>query len=80
MSRLPLISGREAVRKFVKLGYRAVRQRGSHIRLIHPSDASRKPLTIPDHNEVGKGLLHKLIRDAGISLEEFFDLLEYSDL
>ena len=74
MSRLPLISGREAVRKFIKLGYKAVRQRGSHIRLLHLTDISRKPLTIPDHKEVGKGLLHKLIRDAAISLEEFFDL------
>ncbi len=74
MPKLPIISGKEACRKFACIGYRIVRQRGSHMRLVHSTDPSRTPLTIPDHPELGKGLLRKLIRDADISVEKFLEL------
>jgi predicted RNA binding protein YcfA (HicA-like mRNA interferase family) len=48
-SGLPVVSGREAIRVLEELGYRVVRQRGSHIRLRHATAPSRKPLAIPDH-------------------------------
>jgi predicted RNA binding protein YcfA (HicA-like mRNA interferase family) len=48
-AKLPVISGRDAVRAFQRLGYEVVRQRGSHIRLRHPIDPTRQPLTVPDH-------------------------------
>ena len=41
----------------------------------HKSDRSKKPLTIPNHKVLGKGLLRKLLRDAEISVEEFNELL-----
>ena len=63
------------MRALSKVGYREVRQRGSHIRLLHPSDLSRKPLTIPAHRELGHGLLRKLLRDANLTSEEFNALL-----
>ncbi|MDO8505332.1 MAG: type II toxin-antitoxin system HicA family toxin [bacterium] len=75
MGRIPQISGKDAVKAFEKLGYRAVRQRGSHIRLWPQSGSAGKALTIPDHHIVGKGLLRKLIRDAEISVDEFLNLL-----
>lgn len=74
MPKLPVISGREACRRFASLGYQRIRQRGSHIRLIHSADPLRTPLTIPDHPELGKGLLRKLIRDSDITIEEFLKL------
>ncbi|MDO8648964.1 MAG: type II toxin-antitoxin system HicA family toxin [Candidatus Peregrinibacteria bacterium] len=74
MLKLPAISGRNAVKRFERHGYRAVRQRGSHIRLIHSSNPSCKPLTIPDHAELGRGLLRKLLRDAQLTLDEFLEL------
>jgi len=75
MSRLPVVSGEKAVKCFKKLGYVIVRQKGSHIRMWHKSDRSKKPLTIPKHKVLGKGLLRKLLRDAEISIEEFRVLL-----
>jgi len=75
MSRLPVVSGEKAVKCFEKLGYVIVRQKGSHIRMWHKSDRSKKPLTIPKHKVLGKGLLRKLLRDAEISIEEFRVLL-----
>ena len=73
--KLPTISGQVAVRVFQRLGYEVVRQRGSHIRLRHPLDPSRKPLTVPDHRTLKPGLVRKLIRDARLDVEEFIRLL-----
>lgn len=75
MSRLPVVSGEKAVKCFEKRGYVVVRQKGSHIRMWHKSDRSKKPLTIPKHKVLGKGLLRKLLRDAEISVEKFRELL-----
>ena len=74
-SGLPVVSGREAIRAFERLGHSVVRQRGSHIRLRHATDPSRKPLTIPDHRTLRPGLLRHLMRDAQVDPEEFRRLL-----
>jgi HicA toxin of bacterial toxin-antitoxin, len=49
---------------------------GSHIRLRHVTDPSRKPLTIPDHRTLKPGLLRHLMRDAQVDPEEFRGLLD----
>jgi predicted RNA binding protein YcfA (HicA-like mRNA interferase family) len=72
---LPVVSGREAIRVFERLGYSVVRQRGSHIRLRHATDPSRKPLTVPDHRALKPGLVRHLMRDAEVDPEEFRRLL-----
>ena len=72
MSRLPVCSGQEAVRAFRKLGYEVDHQTGSHIILRHP--ATRR-LTVPNHRELAKGTLRSLIREAGITKEQFAELL-----
>ena len=75
MSKLPLISGDQAVKYFEKLGYRVVRQRGSHIRMHHLNDPTKQPLSIPRHKQLGRGLIRKLLRDSGLSVQEFNALL-----
>ena len=72
MSRLPVCSGREAVRAFEKLGYAVDHQTGSHIILRHPQ---MRRLTVPNHRELAKGTLRALIREAGFTKEEFVELL-----
>ncbi|OGY27758.1 MAG: hypothetical protein A2864_00865 [Candidatus Woykebacteria bacterium RIFCSPHIGHO2_01_FULL_39_12] len=76
MSKLPIISSKQALKAFEKLGYAQVRQRGSHVRLIHATNPRlHKPLSIPLHPTLGPGLLRKCIRDANISVEDFTKLL-----
>ncbi len=75
MSRLPVVSIKKAIQAFEKIGYVKVRQRGSHLRFINP-DSSRKPLSIPNHKVLGRGLLRKLIRDANISVDQFNKLIK----
>lgn len=73
MYRLPSISGKKLIRCLEKIGYRVVRQRGSHIRL-HPDVISRQPITVPNHKVLGRGLLRKIIRDANLSVDDFLKL------
>ena len=69
MPSLPVISGRETVRRFESLGWQFARQRGSHMILTKPG--SMVTLSVPDHREVAKGTLRSLIRLAGSTAEEF---------
>lgn len=70
---LPVVSGREAVRAFEKAGWIVARQRASHIILIKPNVPVN--LSIPNHRQLDRGLLRAQIRKAGLTVEEFVDLL-----
>jgi predicted RNA binding protein YcfA (HicA-like mRNA interferase family) len=72
MSRLPVLSGRDVIRALSRLGYYVRDQKGSHVHLRHPT---RPPLTVPNHPEVARGTLRGIIRSAGLTVEEFLDLL-----
>ncbi|GAB4111478.1 MAG: hypothetical protein Kow001_12920 [Acidobacteriota bacterium] len=59
----------------MRAGFRINHQRGSHARLLHVSDASRK-VTLPLHDkDLPKGTLKAILRQAGLSVEEFLSLL-----
>lgn len=74
MSYLPQVSGREVVKALSRIGYAVDRQRGSHI-ILRNGEAPYRRLTIPDHDEIAKGTLRGIIRQAGLSTEEFKKLL-----
>ena len=74
MSRLPRISGRQAVKALRRLGYELDRQRGSHM-ILRQSSYPHRRLVVPDHKELPKGTLRAIIRQAGLSVEEFSALL-----
>ena len=66
---LKLYSGEEAVKKFQKAGWSVARQKGSHLMMVKTD--YKYTLSIPQHKELGPGILKKLIRQAGITVEEF---------
>ena len=70
----PLLSSREIVQAFEKIGYYRVSQRGSHIKI--KNDSTQITLIIPDHREVDRWTLKGILRDAEISVEEFLKLLK----
>lgn len=74
MSGLPVLSGRQLVKVLGKLGYAVDRQRGSHIILRHTKPPHRR-LVVPDHDEIAKGTLRALLRDAGLTVEDLRRLL-----
>jgi predicted RNA binding protein YcfA (HicA-like mRNA interferase family) len=69
MPDLPVVSGQRARRAFERLGWIFRRQTGSHMILTKPG--SIVSLSIPDHRELAPGTLRKLIRLAGVSIEQF---------
>ena len=74
MSVLPRVSGREVVKALVKVGYEQDRRRGSHIILRQVASPHRR-IVVPDHSEVAKGTLRAIIRQAGLTVDEFRSLL-----
>ncbi len=69
---LKLVSGAEAVKKFKKAGWTVMRQKGSHVMLTKPG--YQWTLSVPQHDEIGPGLLRKLLKQAGLTIEEFNEL------
>ena len=72
--KLPVVSGADAVKALRKIGYEVDEQEGSHIVVRHRQPPHRR-LSMPNHKELAKGTLRALIRQAGLTVEEFRDLL-----
>ena len=73
MTMLPRISGRECVGALEAAGFYVKRQKGSHLVLRRDDPFSQ--VVVPDHRELDRGTLRSIIRNAGLSVEEFLDLL-----
>jgi len=74
VSKLPVVSGRKAVKALGKLGYTVDHQTGSHV-ILRQSDSPHRRLTVPDHKELARGTLRAIIREAGITTDQFRALL-----
>jgi len=74
VSKLPVVSGQRAVRALLRIGYEIDHQTGSHVILRHASPPHRR-LTIPDHKELARGTLRAIIRQAGLTVQGFRELL-----
>ena len=74
MDRLPVVRAREVVRALHRLGFREARQKGSHIRLIHPDGRST---SVPDHGsrDIPPKLLRQILKEAKVSVQEFIAAL-----
>jgi predicted RNA binding protein YcfA (HicA-like mRNA interferase family) len=73
LGKLSNISGKDAAKAFAKAGWLARGQAGSH--LILTKAGIRANLTVPLHPELAPGTLRALIRVAGLTVDEFLNLL-----
>ncbi len=71
MPSLPVISGSEAIRALQRLGFSVVRQRGSHIVLRKGSQGC----VVPNHREIKTGTLAGLLKQGGVSIDDFINAL-----
>lgn len=69
MPELPRISGDEAIKVFMRLGFYQARQKGSHV-VRRRQD---KGYVIPRHKALALGTLRSAIRQAGITVDEFVE-------
>ena len=75
MASLPRISGEQAIRALKRLGFVAVRQRGSHVVLRKETEAGAVGCSVPLHRELAVGTLRGILKLAQVSAEEFVDKL-----
>ena len=74
MPSLPVVSGADVVRALERLGFAVARQRGSHIVLRRGSQGC----VVPKHRELKTGTLSAVLKQAGISVEDFVNALKAS--
>jgi len=74
MGKLKVISGSKLVRIFEQFGWIEVRRKSSHI--IMTKEGEIITLSIPDHEEVAKGTMRSLIRSAGLTIDEFNEVID----
>jgi predicted RNA binding protein YcfA (HicA-like mRNA interferase family) len=73
MSKLPVVSGEQCVKALTKAGFRFKRQEGSHVTLRRDNPFCQ--LVVPLHRVLDRGTLRAIIRQAGMSVDEFTGLL-----
>jgi predicted RNA binding protein YcfA (HicA-like mRNA interferase family) len=73
VSKLPVVSGAQCVKALGKVGFEVYRQRGSHVVIVRKFPPAQT--TIPDHKELDRGTLRAIIRQTGLTVEEFIALL-----
>jgi len=71
MPNLVRVSGEETIRRLEKLGFKRVRQRGSHVVLKKQTADGDIGCVVPLHKELAVGTLHGILKQAKISIEEF---------
>jgi predicted RNA binding protein YcfA (HicA-like mRNA interferase family) len=71
--KLPVISGSRCVEALGKAGFRLDRQRGSHMILVRSDPPAT--ISVPNHRELDRGLLRAILRQAGLTVDEFIALL-----
>jgi predicted RNA binding protein YcfA (HicA-like mRNA interferase family) len=67
-----VLSWREVVKALAKAGFQVARQKGSHLILVKEDVI----VPVPKHQEIKKGLLLEIITEAGLSREEFMQLIK----
>lgn len=71
MPKLPVVSGKVTIKALESLGFSITRQKGSHVVLRK----GNRGCVVPNHKEIKSGTLAGVIRQAGLSVDEFIDAL-----
>lgn len=75
MPKLPSVSGERVGRALKRAGFVELRQKGSHVSLERKSGNDLFKTVVPMHSELAKGTLSDILKQCGLKLQEFLDLL-----
>ena len=67
----PVLSGKDIIKYLSGKGFEIVGRKGSHVRMKLSTTPRNLVVIIPDHKELAQGTLRSILRQAGISFEEF---------
>ena len=74
--KLPVLSGKKAIKTLSKLGFEITGKKGSHVKMRKITDKNKAiVIIIPDHKELATGTLNDIIKQAGLTREEFIKLI-----
>ena len=62
---------RQVRRKLEKAGFTIISQRGSHVKFVRYSDDEVRTVIVPHHREISIGTLRSILRQAGLTPNEF---------
>ena len=70
MNKIPVLKAKEIIKFLESLGFKKVRQKGSHKFFRHPDG---RTATVPDHKgeDLGRGIINKILNDIEVTKEEF---------
>ena len=73
----PVVSGGKIIKALSKAGFEIVGRRGSHIRMRKIIDKDKAVvITVPNHRELALGTFNDIIKQSGLTKEEFLKLLK----
>ena len=75
LSRLKPVEAEKLFKALSKIGFKSVRQRGSHLVMKHP-DGRITVIPIHKGEKLGRGILRQIAKDAQISKDELMQILE----
>ena len=76
MSKLPVVSAQECIRALQAAGFEIRRQKGSHIIMKRRAPPPVRTIPVPNHKTIKPGTLKSIIRQAGLTVNEFNELLK----
>ena len=74
MSILPILTARAVIHKLIRAGFRFIYVKGSHYFFQHPITKRITSIAVHGGKDIGRGLLSKIIKQAGLSIKEFIKL------
>jgi len=75
--RLKPLPSRKVIKALKSLGFKKTRQKGSHVFFKH-MDGRATVVPIHKGEDIGRGLLRNIIKDTGLTKEDFLRLIEKS--
>ncbi len=73
MTKLPRLPGSELIKILSKFGFHKTRQKGSHVMLVKEKKQGKVGCVVPLHDEIERGTLLGILKQAKISKEEFLE-------
>ena len=74
MDKITPLPAKKVIKTLEKIGFQQVRQKGSHLFMRH-IDGRTTIITVHPHEDIGKGMVRKIIKDAKITRDEWLKLV-----
>lgn len=77
MSRLPSVNPNDCIKALEKIGFYVSRQKGSHVQMRRDEPQPARTVPVPvSKKPLPRGTLRSIIRQAGLTVDEFIELLD----